>query len=300
MGNAELSSTQIMNAGLTLEDDLILYGKSIGFNVISPYAPAAYYCAFGKESIIKSMMYSVYSLFVFGNFEGEVFIITDWDEIPWHDNLLSYLDRINVIQTSAFDFFDYTLARYQISKIPGINNYGPIMYIDSDIIINADIRPLFYRAAGSGQLHASREFLLDEPSEWFGGRHREAAPFQPTLNPVGINSGIFLFGSERVVRGIFELTEASMRHAQKVLKTREMQVVETFDQPNLNYSIMARYRNITEFTFLEPYVVHAATHDFESIPKVGFAHFNGGIGNFETRVDLLERYIIYLSSLYMS
>ncbi len=278
------------------EGDLIIYDDTISFSMMSPYNPAAYYCAFGKYNVIRSMIQSVFSLFEIGKFEGEVFVITDWEDIPWPDMLMPYLDRIRIVQIGAFDFFDYTIARYRLMAIHDIKNYSPVMYIDSDIIVNNDIRDVFRSVMGLDKFCVSKEYDLEGPSEWYGGRHWEAATTKPDLPAFGINSGIFVFKNNEIARGILSLTEKSMLNTRRIMNTRHMHVTETLDQPNLNWAIMLRYEKEIDTSLLDASVMHAVSGNFADIPNVGFAHFNGGIGDFETRADLLESYVNYLVS----
>nr|WP_272930671.1 glycosyltransferase [Acetobacter persici] len=175
-----------------------------------------------------------------------------------------------------------------------MDKYSPIMYIDCDIIINEDVNKIFHSAMATDKVLFSEEFKLDTASPWFGGVHWHEAGQDYKLIDSGINSGIFLFKSIEMAKEILFTVVQSMLHSQKIKLSREKGILETLDQPNLNYVLMSHFSNNFDVKILTQYVSHAANENFAIIPLVGFAHFNGGLGNFGSRVDLMRKYVEYL------
>ncbi|GCD50155.1 hypothetical protein BJI49_07815 [Acetobacter pasteurianus] len=285
----------IINAKKVGMNKLILPREGLGLFIIESFRPLAYYSCFGNEDIISCMEESIYSLFKFGNFIGDILVITDREKITFCEKLQPYLNRIHLQQANAYDFFDFTISRYMVDNLPIMKKYSPIMYIDCDIIINNDVNKIFHSAMETDKILFSIEWNLNTASPWFGGIHWHEVGQDYKLMDYGINSGIFLFKSIEIAKELLFTVVQSMLHSQKVKMTREKHVLETLDQPNLNYVLMAHFPNLFDVEILTQYVSHAANENFANIPLVGFAHFNGGLGNFESRVELIRKYTEYLS-----
>ncbi|MCG0998827.1 glycosyltransferase [Acetobacter persici] len=273
---------------------LMLPREGLGLYIIELFKPLAYYSCFGNGEIISCMEESIYSLFTIGNFSGDIFIITDQEKIAFSEKLHRYLHRIHLQQANAYDFFDFTISRYMVYNLSIMDKYSPIMYIDCDIIINEDVNKIFHSAMATDKVLFSEEFKLDTASPWFGGVHWHEAGQDYKLIDSGINSGIFLFKSIEMAKEILFTVVQSMLHSQKIKLSREKGILETLDQPNLNYVLMSHFSNNFDVKILTQYVSHAANENFAIIPLVGFAHFNGGLGNFGSRVDLMRKYVEYL------
>lgn len=275
---------------------LMLPREGLGLFIMELFNPLAYYSCFGSGEIIACMEESIYSLFTIGNFVGDILVITDQEKITFSEKLQPYLNRIHLQQANAYDFFDFTISRYMVYDLPIMDKYSPIMYIDCDIIINEDVNKIFHSAMGTDKVLFSEEFKVDTASPWFGGVHWYEAGQDYKLMDYGINSGIFLFKSIETAKELLFTVVQSMLHSQKVKLSREKGILETLDQPNLNYVLMAHFPNHFDVEILTQHVSHAANENFANIPLLGFAHFNGGLGNFGSRVDLMRKYVEYLQS----
>lgn len=273
---------------------LIFPRESLGLFVMELFNPLAYYSCFGSGEIVACMEESIYSLFNIGNFVGDVLVITDQKEIAFSEKLKPFLDRIHLQQANAYDFFDFTISRYMVYDFEIVNKYSPIMYIDCDIVINKDVNKIFHSAMATNKILLSEEFKSDHALPWFGGVHWHEAGQDCKLINSAINSGIFLFKSIETVKELLFTVVQSMLHSQKVKHSREKSILETLDQPNLNYVLMAHFPNNFDVEILTQCVSHAANENFAKIPLGGFAHFNGGLGDFRSRVDLMHKYVEYV------
>ncbi|OAG75160.1 Glycosyl transferase family 8 [Acetobacter malorum] len=280
-------------------NSLIIPTNKLPLLFIEKFNPLVFYACFGSGQIIDCLEESIYSLFVFGEFSGDVMIITDQEEVVFSKKMEPFLHRIKFKITNAFDFFDFTISRYKIYDIKEMQEYSPIMYLDCDIIVNKNINEIFHKAMQTEKLLVSEEFKLNEASVWFGGTHWHEAANRFEILDCGINSGIFIFKNIESIKPILFTVVESMIHAQKIKISREKAVLETLDQPNLNYALMAHFPDNFDTEILTQYVLHGARENFSDISMLGFAHFNGGIGNFESRYALIRGYVEYLSSKYL-
>lgn len=275
---------------------LIITRENLGLFIMEIFNPLVFYTCFGNGEIIACTEESIYSLFTIGNFPGDVLIITDQEKIEFSEKLKPFLNRIHLKQANAYDFFDFTIFRYMIYNIEEARRYSPIMYMDCDIIINEDINKVFHSAMATDKVLFSEEFKIDGASPWFGGVHWHEAGQDYELMDCGINSGIFLFKSTETAKSLLFTVVQSMLHSQNVKHSREKHILETLDQPNLNYVLMAHFPNDFDAKILTNHVSHAANENFSNIKLAGFAHFNGGLGNFESRANLMRNYVEYILS----
>lgn len=99
------------------------------------FRPLVYTIAFGDNSYFECMNIMLTSLLEFGNFNGNVAVISDRDS----DDTIKYIpqqyrSRIHIEIVPRVDVF----GRYDISSHI-FNDYSPIIYLDTDIVVDADI-----------------------------------------------------------------------------------------------------------------------------------------------------------------
>ncbi|MEN3177795.1 glycosyltransferase [Gluconobacter sp. OJA] len=295
-GKYNIKIENIIKSIKTESNRIIFFRDNLGIIIIKPFNPLVYLTCFGGSDIISSAEESIYSLFHFGDFIGEVLIITDNENISFSEKLLPFMGRIHFQKSNAYDFFDFTLSRYMISNISEMINYSPIMYMDCDIIINSNINEVFHDSMKIDKILFSEEYRLSESSPWFGGEHWKEVGKDYKLMQSGINSGIFVFNSIDAAKEILISVVQSMINSQKTKHSRSKIILETLDQPNLNYVLMAHFPSCFDTEKLTSYVFHGSGGCFSDIPTLGFAHFNGGLGNFESRLELMRNYVKYIEN----
>jgi hypothetical protein len=129
-----------------------------GVDAFHLYKPLIYYVAAGKDIIFQQLKESLDSLVEFGCFNGDVLVICDRAKA----DLLLYVpqqlhNRIHLISFQGNSYRDFCTARYKITKWEQAELYQPILYVDTDIAFDRDIKSLLAAIAVSSAICAVRE-----------------------------------------------------------------------------------------------------------------------------------------------
>lgn len=260
-----------------------------------PYRPLAYLAAYGREDIFQSAEIAIRSLFVHGQWDGDVLLITDAAHRDFPARLPEPIRARTIVAiVPAHDVLDYTLARYRIAEIPEAAAYGPLLYIDTDIVCDAPLHALTRSAALSSKLHACPEFQLGHPNDYYGVSllNADGAAFDPNAN--GYSSGTLVFRDAESQRALFATIVATAYRIAALADRRD--VFEYFDQPIFNY--VAHKAAAIDGTLLEQFVriyINNQPPLTEPVGK-GLVHFAGGVGNSLPKLTHMTRYLELLNA----
>ncbi len=122
------------------------------------YRPLVYYSASNSPAVQAQLVQSIQSLLEFGKYDGEVHVLTNLS----HDELCRRIehfprDRLSVQALEPTDFVGYVAAKYAILEHEPAWRYQPVVYLDSDIVINASLREMLVEIATSEHIAAPIE-----------------------------------------------------------------------------------------------------------------------------------------------
>ena len=255
------------------------------------FRPLAYFVAYGKDEIFQCGEIAIRSLFDFGQWGGDVLVITDDANVRFAERLPAEIrERVHVVSIPAYDVLDYTLARYRIGDTKIGGRYQPVIYIDTDIVCDAPFLDLAKAAAMSADLQVCTELLLlNDRNDYFGKSLLEADGVAIDPKLPGISSGIFAFRNVETQRVLFHMIIAATYNFAASIGNR--QIDPSYDQLTFNYVIYKT--NARKNTLLSDLVkIH---YNFLApltgpIGK-GFVHFAGGVGNSLPKLKQMANYV---------
>ncbi|MCB8883464.1 hypothetical protein ACELLULO517_24665 [Acidisoma cellulosilytica] len=127
-------------------------------NEILLFKPMIYYLAFGEDNVFQQLSLSLVSLGAVGHYKGQVWVYSDRDlasiraEMPWVPR-----DRFTVKPLRPNDWVGFVAGKYCILEDDDAHHYQPVIYMDPDIIYNADIQAMLIAMAVSDKLTAPIE-----------------------------------------------------------------------------------------------------------------------------------------------
>ena len=144
--------------------------------------------------------------------------------------LLAYAKTIGVsIHCKVIDFSkreDAFCARLHIFQYEKIGLYKKVLYVDTDIVIQGNLKKIF-DLCREDRLYALSENMIDKESH--GGWFFDFMTI--SKNTAGINSGILLFNTSNKMREKFH---GILQHIDQI-KLSQGRIPKCFDQPFLNY-----------------------------------------------------------------
>ena len=258
------------------------------------FRPLAYFVAYGGDEIFQCAELAIQSLFAFGDWDGEVLVITDAGNIGFAERLpVEIRGRINVVPLPANDILDYTLARYKIADLGIREIYQPVIYMDTDIVCDAPVRTVLQAIAASGDLQAWPEFPLGHPGDYYGQSLLEAERIAYDRNQSGFSSGIFAFRDIEEQRRLFStIVDTAYRIAGL---TGRRDAFEYYDQPMFNY-VLFKTKQVIGAILKEAVELHLNHFPMLTIPvRKGFVHFAGGVGNATPKLTHMKAYVEMLA-----
>lgn len=129
------------------------------------YRPLVYFCTFGEKST-ETLNISLRSLKILGKYKGDVLIITDINQEDIKV-LCPETEGINLHIWNIYNQYnlDFYSSRFKIFEWENIYNFSPIIYMDTDIVVDKPIDELlvkiFYENKMSAQIEAFTQRLSD-------------------------------------------------------------------------------------------------------------------------------------------
>ena len=291
----QAASVRPADAGAPGPDDIVLRCDGWRIRRLAAYRPLVYLVAFGAPAVFESARLAIGALFAHGAYGGDVLLVTDTAHAGFAVTLPKALrDRVGVAVVEAADMLDILLARYRLPELAVADRYQPILYLDTDVLVDRPIAPFLLSLPFSDRLHMASEgaCLLTGAEDYHGRTLCEADPFRRMRRQPGFNSGIIGFANSRSVRRSFaDIVQAS--HAYAASAERRM-FFPAADQCMANYVLRRQGRvsgaRLTRLVTFAPPASAAATGP-EPRRRTGFMHFCGGVGNAAPKLAAMRRYL---------
>ena len=224
------------------------------------------------------MMYSSYDSFDF-------LVMTQEEFLPKIQNIETKLHiKLNTFCIPCKNIFQAACARLSIFDYPNINDYEKILYLDTDIIIKNDIKPIFELEIDD-LLYAIESGTISSPS--FGSYFFDFDTIDPTTT--GINSGTLLFKNSEIIHSLFNRINQHITEYTNEGKPP----LYCMDQPFINcHAIRDKLYNNQ---LLNPYVSlfedNATVNNYDTS---SICHFAYPIGHFEHKYYRMGKFFLTL------
>lgn len=158
------------------------------------FRPALFYVVFG-EGVLSQFAASLESLVDPGGYKGDILVATDLSEARLEALMAEGLEaRLRCFPMRGHDITDYVTARQTLFSCGGFDGYGPVVYLDADVVVDVPLEPLLCHAALERCVSAQLEFFHEDfrKSPSSGGPLWEQDPFPVLCVEEGFNGGVFL------------------------------------------------------------------------------------------------------------
>ena len=257
---------------------------------LTAYRPLVYLCAFGSEDLFRCTALACKSLCEFGDYEGDILIITDRSKTDMAKLLPFLSGRLKVWNIHAVDTLDYTHARFRVESWPDISLYSPILYIDTDIVSNSPVLRILHNILKQDKVCCVSEAPLDVNDHWYGAPFFRADKSANAVDNLGLSSGVFGAPSiDHIANHCRSIVACSYAYAEA---NNNRRMLDLMDQPFFNYAL----RKLGGFDLsLTPFVGSVFglgyNFDFTKNERKGLIHFCGGVGNATPKIDAMHRYV---------
>ena len=197
------------------------------------YRPLIYYAAFGPDAYFDQMRLSLESLFQIGRYDGTVLVITDRDAAGVARFTQTDWQQTIVVQRQiSNDPMTISAARYSIIDVPDAAGFQPILYVDTDVLFDAEALPLLIAIMSSDRITAVRETHHDVAAVMSLGGGLLAADGCVVGDARGFNSGQLGIPHIAKAEEAFRLIMDSVEN----LRRQDSSMVGVWlDQPVANY-----------------------------------------------------------------
>jgi hypothetical protein len=120
--------------------------------------PLIYYVALGEDHILSQLYTSLNSLGEIGDYDGQVLVFTDRGQreiVAAAPGLQPA--QLSAVKLPASDWVGYVAGKYSILEQQAAYAYQPVVYMDPDIVFNANVQPMLVDMAVSERLTAPIE-----------------------------------------------------------------------------------------------------------------------------------------------
>ncbi|WP_237213222.1 glycosyltransferase 61 family protein [Falsiroseomonas oryziterrae] len=259
------------------------------------YRPLIYSCAFGSDTQFRQLELFLRSISEFGAYDGHILLVTDRDEAALRQLIpTGFADKMVLVRKRPDSVFAMLTARYQIDDLP-IERFQPVLYLDSDVICDAPIGPLFDALNCREGFHAVAEYPGRSVAEagklrpFFGAFIFNKHPPKGAA-PQCLNSGSFGFADKATAAPVFRQMLTSLR---AYAATEPDFNAAIGDQPFFNYALQTITRPDTDV--LNGFIRTLGNRQPDlSAPPIGLVHFNSGVG-YRGKPAAMADYLAHLS-----
>ena len=122
------------------------------------FKPLIYYAAYGAPSVHNQLFLSLASLHEFGRYTGDVHVLTDLTAERLREAVPTLpAERTTVQALAPTDFAGYVASKYCILEHKPAWGFQPLCFLDPDIVINNNLRPMLIEMALADSLTAPLE-----------------------------------------------------------------------------------------------------------------------------------------------
>lgn len=184
-------------------------------------------CVFNEEKYVDMFLFMLESILLYGNMRTEIQMVvytsTRFMERIKQSSL--YDDSILFELNDTYDTIAKACyARLDVFKLPLMNQYEKILYLDTDILIKENLNRVF-SICQEEMLYVLEEGKLTDDDNYYGGKTLFGE--LETKDVSAFTSGIMLFPRCEIIQKLFETIQEDIR-------TREY-TFECYDQPYIVY-----------------------------------------------------------------
>lgn len=257
-----------------------------------PFRPLIYMIAYGKDEIFETMGLALRSLHEFGGYAGDVLIFSDRNP----QQLAAYLPpelspRTRVAAAPVADVTDMMAIKFRICDMPELAAYRPFLYLDADIICNAPIGGLLVELARAHRIAVTLELDLLGDHNYYGAILFNSDTTAARRHERGFSAGLMGIPSVDVARATFPAILESMYGLARQQTDRAAMSWIFHDQGVANYVL--HKTGLVDFEIMTPRVTTPVDFNrpLSEIPRLGFAHFCGGVGNAAMKLPSMRAYM---------
>jgi len=260
---------------------------------IKSWNPTVVMIFFGEKGYPDQFRYCIKSLFEIGNFDGNVYVITNHSD--------AYIKSIvpNGFKKKVFSLFvncsekiDYYLAKLKINEFDQLKNAAPLVLSDLDIIYDRNILKLLISIRGADSISAQSELRMSCDTTSLG------KPFADRDNEFsskafGFNSGFVCVPDMKKFGFLFDYAYKTHERFTKIFGVDS---VPWCDQSALNYVCqkLARYDGAIATDVVR---VPNGGDPLTGADARGVVHFWTTTGDAAERADYMKNYLDQLYSL---
>jgi len=169
--------------------------------------------------------------------------------------------------------------RLKIFDYPNIDNYGKILYLDTDILIQHSLQPLL-NIPIEDQLYALEEGTIaqDFHGSWYFDFNTISS------KTPAINAGVFLFLNTPLMKNMFKLIYADIEGK----RARKERFPNAYEQLFINYHFISAGK--CNSTLLKDYA-QIFFQNPTSIPTVPICHFGGNMGDADDKLPRMKAHM---------
>jgi lipopolysaccharide biosynthesis glycosyltransferase len=240
-------------------------------------------CVFIQEQYIQLLSLLIHSIFINGNInksDTDILIITSpafkeliQSELDKYDMSIKYytltLNTIMEASCCKLNIFDYT----------DVNIYKKILYIDTDVLINSDVNPLFNLNIVPDKIYAVEEGTIG--GSFWGIEFFDYSKFNSSLR--AFNAGVLFFYNRDSIKALFNDIRL---HIQTYLKNNKIPP-SCLDQPFIVYNAITK--NMYDNQLLKSYIQLDPNPNNRSDTMIIY-HFLGGPGDYTKKLIKMKNY----------
>ena len=254
------------------------------------YRPLIYFAAFGDGKIFDCLALAVRSVLEIGGYTGRIALLSNVTEAELHDLVPDDVHRfIDLYYVPASDRLDFTLARYKVVDFDIFRQFQPLLYMDTDIICNANIDDLLADIVQARGACFSLELELHHPGDFYGTSLFRQDPTASIGAACGFTSGIIGLPNHDVFPMFSRVIETAYSYA---ASAGSRNALPFLDQPIANYV----FHKVGDF---DSAVLTSRTENLlggfgradRLLERKGLVHFCGGIGNADPKLIAMRRYL---------
>lgn len=264
--------------------EIVLWGDLWMPHRFKLYRPLVYFCAFGKFCL-DTLEVSLASLAEFGKYSGDILIVTDLEEQVLRTQCPSTeLFTCHVWNLHGQANLDFYAARFRITEWKPLYQFSPLLYMDTDIVVDNEINKTFETIFKSKSISAQMEaFSKLQESPSVGAELFEMDPRSKAydLDSPGFNSGIISIPRIEDFDFILKIIHSCIyRFSEKMQDRRSL---SHFDQSIANY--VGILTHSVDLTFLTEKISYYWNHAIRmndlhmserpQMQYTGFVHFWG-------------------------
>lgn len=241
--------------------------------LISPKSKNLVYMAvFHNRQYIHLMRILMTTIKLFSSIDTIDFLVfTTYD---FSEEIQEMSNTLNIPISMKFFCFptihESAYARLYIFDYEQISSYETILYIDTDIVVQNDLTPIFEDQI-EDKVYAIGEGTIEH--EFHGGWFFDFTTIDKDTE--GLNSGILLFKNSPTVKKVFRETIAHI----KKMELENENMPECFDQPFINYHLI--HNRIQDTTAICKYALKYWVIELPPTAPttISLCHFVSPIGN---------------------